>query len=825
MQAPRNRPSRPRLLRMAATGVGLACVAACALATAPHAAADLIRVNFSPTGAIQTWQVPAGVQSVSVAMAGGAGGGYNGVPYFTNASTATATLTIPNGVSALDVVVGLPGQVAVQAPSGAGGWPNGGNGGYNGYWYAGGGGGSSDIRPSGAPFTSALIVSGGSGGTGGYATPNNGGLGGFGAVNSAGAGQPGEGTDGGAGGAPAALPTGTNGQGGNGASDSDNDHSGAGGGGGGGWRPGAGGGAGTAWILSFLTGGGGGGGGGAGSAVAQYVTGINSYMGTASSFVQLSYLAVTSTQPATPPAVGSPTSWRYSAGTGATYAVTSGSLPPGVTLDGNSGQVWGVPTKAGTFTFTVKASVYPDGTNAVSTTTPTTITVNTGGPADLVATSASAVGTTTATLNGSVVAGKAPVTNLTCAYSTTNPGKQAIPPPGWPATPATVAPTPTGAATAVSCPAIWGLASNQKYYFQVQGQQLGALVKSNTATFTTGSAPVSVAALGVTKVGQTSATANGWISATQNVASIYCRVSTTVGGVRQAPRIAATPPSTKGVVESKFITCPLTGLAPNTVYHFAVFARDASGTSMSPTIRSFTTRVAPPRVGTISATAVTSTTAVIRGTVIPTNEAVSSVGCRYTTSPGNPARGTQVAASPFTMAQTPVQRAATCNLTGLTPSTTYLARMEATDQAGTAAGPNVVTFTTAAAGQGGSTPSPGGATGQPKVAITSARAVGGRLIQMRVRANQRGTIRVAGSYAIASTGVRKPACSARVVVSRAGTFTATCPFTAATRAALAARSLRMGLRATLTTASKQAATATRTILVPRSTPGAPPVTG
>ena len=700
------RPSRIRshLHRRAVALISALGLVSVGLVIAPQASAagGLNGQVFGYAGSIQTWSIPSGVQSIYFELTGGAGGKGAGIG-FARSSTVTGTLTIPSGVSALDVVIGGQGLPGLLGSTGTGGWPNGGNGGGNGTYYGAGGGGSSDIRPNGAPFTSALIVVGGAGGSGGYGGTSDGGLGGFGGFNSSGIGQTGGGSDGGAGGAGGTLPNASTGQGGNGQAGS-NGNNGGGGGGGGGWNGGAGGSAGTADSFSFRSGGGGGGGGGQGSYVPGYVAISSQIADDEQAYGRVMYLDISvSTIPSL--SVGSFATWKYDAGSNAVYSIVSGSLPPGLSFDGNSGEISGVPTQAGTYTFTVSASTYPDGTNAVTTNETTTATVNTGGPADIVATSASDIQSTSATANGSILAGDAPVTDIKCVYSTTDPGGGAITGTEVAATPSSVNPTPTGTATAVSCP-LGGLASNQTYYYQIKGTQSSGSVRSGTASFATNSAPAQPVTFGATSVTSTTAIGNGSVSATQNVSSIVCKAAATLSGVATGTSFPASPATTTGITYNQPVTCNMTGLTPNTAYHFAFFATDTSGTAMSPQIQSFITRVSPPQLGTISAADIGSTSAVVNGTVTPTNEIVTGIYCRYVASPGNPARGAPVAASPFQVGATAIERAASCSLSGLSPSTTYLVRMEATDRDGTSASANIVSFTTSASVQPTPAPTP-----------------------------------------------------------------------------------------------------------------------
>ncbi len=123
--------------------------------------------TFSYTGGAQTWTVPCGVSSITVAAYGAQGGSNNG----------TGGL----GGYATGVISVSPGQVYTIYVGGAGGAGTAGyNGGgyctsFDGSSYGGGGGGASDVRNSGG---TKLIVAGGGGGGGYFTGSSNGGAGG-----------------------------------------------------------------------------------------------------------------------------------------------------------------------------------------------------------------------------------------------------------------------------------------------------------------------------------------------------------------------------------------------------------------------------------------------------------------------------------------------------------------------------------------------------------------------------------------------------------------------------------------------------------------------
>ena len=336
--------------------------------------------------------------------------------------------------------------------------------------------------------------------------------------------------------------------------------------------------------------------------------------------------------------------------------------------------------------------------------------------ASLTATSATGITTTGATVNGVVVTGGGALTGIVCAYSTTDSGW--ISGSSAPATPATVAMDPSDAPTAVSCP-LSGLEASTTYYVQIQGTRSSIGYSSNTISFKTGGSPPSPVMTATTGIGVSTATVNGTITTTLATSSIACRIACTPGGVATGTVFAASPSST-GVVSNLPVSCALTGLNPSTRYYAGIFATDAAGTAGPPTYARFETRAKNPAVGTVGVGGVGETTASLTASITPANEAVTGVFCRVIAKPGNPANGTVLAATPYTLAPAMVASSVTCNVTGLAPSTAYLARMEATDRNGTAASPNIVTFTTAAQSGGGGGGGGGGGAPEPVATPVSA---------------------------------------------------------------------------------------------------------
>ena len=358
--------------------------------------------SFGPTGAPQTWTVPAGVQSVYVFMEGGRGGGANipvdninevsASPGFVAANLQLTGESLPAPTVALSINVGTDGYGEGQGSPGQygdGGFVGGGSGGENslsGFRGAGGGGASTVATVTGDPSTSAIVLA--AGGAGGYGGDRNGAGGRGGAGGGAQAvgvsptpegvwpgnpGDPGTSDDNpGAGGA-----GGTVSPGGFGTDGGDADFgsgNGGGGGGGGGWPGGGvGGQAGQAGFGPFSpAGAGGGGGGGASYANPAYTTsavaGPSACFGGCGGDVTVNWVDILT--PSLGLRAGVATNQQLLAlsqglnldnptrAPAPTWSVSAGALPAGLTLS-PSGVLSGTPS-VGPYSFTATVRAVAD---------------------------------------------------------------------------------------------------------------------------------------------------------------------------------------------------------------------------------------------------------------------------------------------------------------------------------------------------------------------------------------------------------------------------------------------------------------------------------
>jgi hypothetical protein len=130
----------------------------------PISEADNVTVDFSYTGAAQTWNVPSGVTSITFTVKGASGGKSNGG--FGASISGTMTVT-PS--STLQINVGQIGQTSASGTTATAF-----NGGGSASRYGSGGGGASDIRTGAYALSNRIVVAGGGGGGDGSSTPPSG---------------------------------------------------------------------------------------------------------------------------------------------------------------------------------------------------------------------------------------------------------------------------------------------------------------------------------------------------------------------------------------------------------------------------------------------------------------------------------------------------------------------------------------------------------------------------------------------------------------------------------------------------------------------------
>jgi len=226
--------------------------------------------------------------------------------------------------------------------------------------------------------------------------------------------------------------------------------------------------------------------------------------------------------------------------------------------------------------------------------------------------------------------------------------------------------------------AISGLSPNTTYHFRIVASSTGGTVNGGDLTFTTSTSGPIAQTLAANTILTTSAQVNGSINPNGLATSAHFEYGTT------ASYGASTPTGNFGTT-SQNIAYTISGLAPNTTYHFRIVASNSGGTANGNDATFTTTSSGAPTIQTLAATAATTTTAQFNGSMNP-NGLVSTAYFEYglTTTYGSATTvgnfGTTVQNIGFVQ-------------TGLTPSTTYHFRIVASNSQGTTRGLDA-TFTT-----------------------------------------------------------------------------------------------------------------------------------
>ena len=230
---------------------------------------------------------------------------------------------------------------------------------------------------------------------------------------------------------------------------------------------------------------------------------------------------------------------------------------------------------------------------------------------------------------------------------------------------------------------ITGLAPATLYHYRVIAVNAGGITNGLDQTFTTNPLGPTANTNPATGVTTTGATLNGIVNAVNASTTVTFEYGQTAsyGSTVTADQSPVTGSSDTPVSKA------ITGLAPNTQYHFRAAGVNTNGSAQGSDL-TFTTSAAAPTASTGSASSITSTGATLNGTVNAFN-ASTTVTFEYgqTTS-----YGTSVTANPSPvtgMSDTPVNYA----ITGLAPNTLYHFRVVATNSGGTTQGLDQ-TFTT-----------------------------------------------------------------------------------------------------------------------------------
>ncbi|NIM14056.1 MAG: hypothetical protein GTO45_18595 [Candidatus Aminicenantes bacterium] len=289
---------------------------------------------------------------------------------------------------------------------------------------------------------------------------------------------------------------------------------------------------------------------------------------------------------------------------------------------------------------------------------------------------ASAVGTTSATLNGTVNANNT-FTTVTFEYGEdTNYGRTVT---------ADQSPVTGSIDTAVSATPT-DLQPNTTYHYRVRAQNTDNTVYGDDMTFSTGASPPTADTNAATAVTSTGATLNGTVNANNNSTTVTFEygLTTSYGTTVTADQSPVTGGS------NTVVSTSLTGLTTNTTYHYRVAAQNSSGTTYGADM-TFFTGTAAPTVTTAAATSIGPTSATLNGTV-NANNGSTTVTFEYgeTTGYGRTVTADQ---SPVTGS---IDTAVSVTPTDLLPNTTYHYRAVGQNTGGTTYGADM-SFTTNAA--------------------------------------------------------------------------------------------------------------------------------
>ena len=275
--------------------------------------------------------------------------------------------------------------------------------------------------------------------------------------------------------------------------------------------------------------------------------------------------------------------------------------------------------------------------------------------------SVTSVGTTTATVTGTVNPGGQATTWYVEYGTSTSYGTKT----------SNVSAGSGSANTAVSAN-LTGLTPGTTYHYRVVATNGSGTARGSDGIFTTSSAPVAVTG-SATSITVTSATLNGTVDPNGRTTAWYFEYGTSTSyGSKTPEKSAGSGTSTMSV------SAPVSGLARGRLYHYRLVATSDAGTSRGAD-QTFST-IGAPTVVTGAATSIGLTSATLHGTVTP-NGQVTTWYFEYGTSTGYGSKTTVRNAGSGTSATN-----VSASLTRLRTATTYHFRLVATNPSGTSVG-------------------------------------------------------------------------------------------------------------------------------------------
>ena len=276
-------------------------------------------------------------------------------------------------------------------------------------------------------------------------------------------------------------------------------------------------------------------------------------------------------------------------GTGvySSWAITSGTLPAGLSFDTTVGHITGTPTATASST-----SLTFQVTDSASTTSSKTLTLTISAGLPTVTTNAaSSVAASSATLNGTVTANGASTSIYFCLA--TSGGVSATGALTCASTP-TSSPTTTSNANQSATASATSLTSGQLYFFQVYATNSAGTSYGKVLSFVPASAP-SVTTSAATSVTTSAATLNGSVTANGSSSSIFfCLATSNTTNASGALTCLATPTSdVSATLSTTSASASGSDLNSSTTYYFQIYSTNSTGTTYG-SVLSFTTSALSP---------------------------------------------------------------------------------------------------------------------------------------------------------------------------------------------------------------------------------------